>query len=237
MTKNKRKVIALMMAMVMVMASMFAVTTSAFAETDGNVNVKFYVPEKYVDLNFEDQQLNHVGYTPYGTKTDLVSDETVTVYEKSGTVDLSAINTSTVALPDGFHGLYNYDSSVAYLPTAFDVIYNFAVTQKGETTSLYPDTGAAFVYGFDTPSYTEQGVRADGIFVNKLSNNGTETLDTDNMSYWLGYSWGFYAVPGETNFDPLNPDETYKVPVYANNLVAENGYTYYMIYEYSETTW
>ena len=140
-----------------------------------------------------------------------------------------------VSLPNGFTGWYNTTGNV------FDAIYNLAVVQKGETAALYDTTAAndaPFVYGFDTPSYTESGVRADGIFINKLSGNVTNALDTDNTSYWVGYSWSFYAVPASvSSFNPLNPDATYKSELYTNNVNAASGYTYYMIYEYNEQYW
>ena len=47
--KRSRRVIAIMMAMVMTMAMMFAMTTTSFA-TDGSVNVKIQMyGETYID--------------------------------------------------------------------------------------------------------------------------------------------------------------------------------------------
>ena len=223
------------LAIVLALAMVFAMTATAFANTTGTVNVKFYVPEKYADLGETYHNLAHDGYTYYGQRADAMTSANVNVYELAGTVNLANMTAPAVTLPQGFQGLYNTGGNV------FDVIYNFAVTQKGETAALYGTTAAnsaAFVYGFDMPSYTQSGARADGIFINKLSRNVTNTLDTDNTSFRVGYSWSFYAVPANvSNFDPLNPDVTYKSDLYTNNVNAASGYTYYMIYEYNEQTW
>lgn len=236
MKKNFRKVLSVVMILTMV----FAMTATAFADTTGTVNVKFYVPKKYADLKGNYQQLNNTGYTLYGQKADVVTEEAVDVYEYAGTVDLATIAHPSVDLPDGFAGLYNDNGN------AFDAIYNLAVNKKGETVAKYGESGAdsaSFVYGFDMPSYTESGARADGIFINKLSGNGTAALDYNygaaGESYWLGYSWSFYVVPKDAaaTFDPLNPDATYKSDLYQNNVNAADGYTYYMIYEYNEQYW
>ncbi len=232
---KSRKVFAVVMALVMTMSMMFATTVSSFAAT-GNANVKFYVPEKYMDLEGTYQTLGHEGYSLYGQKMDIMAEENVNVYEYAGTVDLSAIKESTVTLPSGFHGLYNNEGDGEYLPTAFDAIYNVAVNQKKEAATQYPTTTGKFVYGFDTPSYTTQGVRADGIFLNKLSGNGTSTMYSDSNTWW-GYSWSFYVVPNNASFDPLNPDATYKSDLYTNNVIADKDHTYYMIYEYNEQYW
>ena len=202
--------------------------------TTGTVNVKFYMPEKYADLNGDYQMLAKGGYTLCGQRADANTGELINVYAYTGTVNLATMIRPAVTLPDGFQGWYNNNGNV------FDAIYNLAVTQKQETAALYNTTAAnnaAFVYRFDTPSYTETGVRADRIFINKLSGNSAVTLDSDNESYWLGYSWNFYAVPSGTTFNPLAPDETYKSEPYTNNVNAAAGYTYYMIYEYNEETW
>ena len=227
--RTMKKGLAIVLALVMV----FAMTATAFANTSGTVNVKFYVPEKYADLGETYHNLAHDGYTYYGQRADAVTSANVNVYELAGTVNLANMTAPAVTLPQGFQGLYNTGGNV------FDVIYNFAVTQKGQTATEYPTTTGDFVYGFDTPSYTETGVRADGIFINKLSGNGTNTLATDNTSFWWGYNWSLYAVPSSAaaSFNPLNPDETYKSKLYTNNVNAVDGYTYYMIYEYNEESW
>lgn len=230
MKKNLKKVLAVVLALTMV----FAMTATAFADTTGTVNVKFYVPEKYADLNGDYQTLAKDGYTLCGQRADAYTGEPINVYAYTGTVNLATMTHPAVTLPDGFQGWYNNNGNV------FDAIYNLAVTQKQETAALYNTTAAnnaAFVYGFDTPSYTETGVRADGIFINKLSGNSAVTLDSDNESFWVGYSWSFYAVPSGTTFNPLAPDETYKSELYTNNVNASAGYAYYMIYEYNEETW
>ena len=230
--KNFKKLLSIVMVLVMV----FAMTATAFADTTGTCNVKFYVPAKYADLTETYHNLQHSGYSVYGQKEDVMTGEEVDVYEYSGTVNLATMSHPAVSLPDGFAGWYNTSGNV------FDAIYNLAVTQKGEAVALYGSTEAAeapFVYGFDTPSYTETGIRADGIFINKLSGNSTTALDTDYETYWVGYSWSFYAVPASAvaTFNPLNPDDTYKSDLYTNNINATNGYTYYMIYEYNEQYW
>lgn len=227
--RTMKKGLAIVLALVMV----FAMTATAFASTSGTVNVKFYVPEKYADLGETYHYLTHDGYTYYGQRADAITSANVNVYELAGTVNLANMTAPAVTLPQGFQGLYNTGGNV------FDVIYNFAVTQKGQTVTEYPITTGDFVYGFDTPSYTETGARADGIFINKLSGNGTNALDTDNATYWVGYNWSFYAVPNSAaaSFNPLNPDETYKSKLYTNNVNAADGYTYYMIYEYNEEYW
>ena len=223
------------LAIVLALAMVFAMTATAFAETTGTVNVKFYVPEKYADLEGNYHNFSHVGYTLYGQKEDPVTGDNIDVYGYVRTANLATMARPAVTLPNGFQGLYNTNGNV------FDAIYDVAVTQKGETAALYGTTAAnsaAFVYGFDMPSYTQSGARADGIFINKLSGNVTNALDTDNTSYWVGYSWSFYAVPTNvSNFDPLNPNVTYKSDLYTNNVNAASGYTYYMIYEYNEQTW
>lgn len=225
--RTMKKGLAIVLALVMV----FAMTATAFANTSGTVNVKFYVPEKYADIGETYHYLAHDGYTYYGQRADAITSANVNVYELAGTVNLANMTAPAVTLPQGFQGLYNTGGNV------FDVIYNFAVTQKGQTVTEYPITTGDFVYGFDTPSYTETGVRADGIFINKLSGNSAVTLDSDNESFWVGYSWSFYAVPSGTTFNPLAPDETYKSELYTNNVNASAGYAYYMIYEYNEETW
>ena len=233
--KNFKKFLSIAMVLVMV----FAMTATAFADTTGTCSVKFYVPAKYADLTETYHNLQHSGYSVYGQKEDVMTGEEVDVYEYSGTVNLATMSHPAVSLPDGFSGLYNTSGNV------FDAIYNLAVTQKQEAAAVYGSTAASsalFVYGFDTPAYTESSARADGIFINKLSGDSTVTLDYSygdvGESYWLGYSWSFYVVPATvTDFDPLNPDETYKSDLYTNNVNATDGYTYYMIYEYNEQTW
>lgn len=232
MKRQMKKGFAIVLALIMV----FAMTATAFADTTGTCSVKFYVPEKYADLTESYHTLGHSGYSVYGQKEDVITGEDVNVYEYAGTVNLATMNHPEVELPNGFAGWYNTTGN------AFDAIYNLAVVQKGEAAALYGSTEATtalFVHGFDTPSYTETGVRADGIFISKLSGNSTTALDTDYETYWAGYSWSFYAVPAsaEETFNPLNPDNTYKSDLYTNNVNAAAGYTYYMIYEYNEQYW
>ncbi len=249
---NKR-VLAVMLALVMV----FAMSASAFADTTGTCTVEFYMPGQFYDImTCETQNTTRTGsYTDSGLDVPIDGSEAgdvegeTNLYKCTGTVNLANITGWSVTPPLGFQGLYNYNTENTYNPTVFDVIYNLAVTQKNETAAAETKVNGVitnpaanqFVYGFDTESYLQNGTPAHGIYISRMSTQQTYTIDElydSETNYWMGYSWSLYAVPAGTTFNPANPDATYKTDLYANNIVATAGYTYYMIYEFNlEEDW
>ena len=209
MKKIQKRLLSLVLAVAMVLSMSMSVFASE-TTSPRTVKVKFFI----------NQECLTTGEVPSGYTT--YSD----AYLESATftVNIDQITGCPVQKPDGFKGLFDIDG-IDYVPTAFDAIYNAAVTQKGETNQ-------DFVYGFDT-QYTKP--HENGIYVQKLSGLGTETLESTD-SYWFGTSWAFYVVPGD-EFDPANPDETYKSDYYPNNVDLQAGKTYYMVYDYSVANW
>lgn len=231
MKKFMRKGFAIVMALTMV----FAMSVSAFADTAGTATMKYYIPTSYTNELTSEVKVPTI--PSYYTDSSVSGMKGV-----SAEVDLSGITGWLVTPPENFQGLYNYDSSVPYIPTVFDVLYAGG-TSKGETAGEDGTANKSMTYGFDTYSYSESGVPMHGIYFGKLSNLSTDTFDSyydpaDGSGYWMGYSWSLYAVPAsETNFNPAAPDATYKTDLYANNIAAADGYTYYMIFEYNEEMW
>ena len=233
--KTAKKLVVLMV----VLAMVFALSTTAFAAGTGTVAVKIYVPEKVYDPALNDYAGGYYNfnlpsyYTDSGLDVwDELSEAYVNLYSCTGNVSLTQIDAWPVSLPTGFNGLYNCGLNDEYIPTAFDVIYNLAVTQKGETPSLYGQTPATpFVYGFDTYS------TPNGVFASSISGIDGYVIYTDYVSYWAGYGWMTYVVPNNTTFNPENPDATYLTSLYSSNIPVYDGYTVYMILDYSEQSW
>ena len=233
-----KKVLGVLLAVMM----LFSLSAPAFA-TGTTATVKVYVPDYFYDFVIDDYiETDHNGYSYAGTRADAYTEEDVDVYSYTCTpVDYSTITNWLVTVPatiTDWHPLYNYSGT--YIPTAFDVIYKSIVTGKGESTSVYPSLSGEFVYGFYSPSGYWNGadfVRADGIFIRQVSDTEEYYIDTYYETYWMGYNWNIYAVPSSAanTFDPLAPDSTYLIPLYSNNIPAQDGYTYYLIYEYAET--
>ncbi len=236
-----KKVLGVLLAVMM----LFSLSAPAFATGD-TATVKLYMPDYFFDYAANDYEgdyvyTNHTGYSYAGTRADAFTEEDVDVYSYTCTaVDYSTITDWLVTVPgtiNDWHPLYNYTGT--YVPTVFDVIYKSVVNGKGEATSVYPVTTNPFVYGFESPAYYWNGstyVRADGIFVRQISDTEEYYIDTDYSTYFVGYNWNVYAVPASAanTFDPLAPDSTYLIDLYPNNVPAQNGYTYYLIYEYVE---
>lgn len=219
MKASLRKFLVVLMALTMVLG----MTSMSFATT-GNCTVKCYIPTSY----YNDIAEETVSPTIPSYFTDLSVSGMKGI---SKTVDLSQITDWTVTPPEGFTGLLNTDPELPYLPTAFDALYT-GYTNAGETSETLE-------YGFDTYAYSETGVPMHGIYFSKLAGLTSDTFDsyydpTDYSGYWLGYAWTLYDVPANTSFDPADPDEQYKTDLYANNIVATAGHTYYMIFEYNE---
>lgn len=207
----KKRLLSLVLAVVMVLSMSMSVFAAGTSRATGTVNVKFYVNSEYASTALAGYTLQGNGY--------LAS----TTYK----VNLSQITQCPVTKPDGFKGLFDFDDeAIPYVPTAFDAFYNAAVTQKGETNN-------DFVYGFDT-QYTKPN--ENGIYIQKLSGLSTETLETGD-NYWLGTSWAFYVIPDGAEFDPANPNETFKSDYYPNNVDLQSGKTYCMIYDLSSEEW
>lgn len=236
-----KKVLGVLLAVMM----LFSLSAPAFA-TGTTATVKIYMPDYYFNYAANDYEgdyvfTNHDGYTYAGIRADVFTEEDVDVYSYTcAAVDYSTITDWLVSIPSeitDWHPLYNYSGT--YIPTVFDVIYKSVVNGKGEATSIYPDTTYPFVYGFESPAYAQSGgtyIRADGIFVRQISSTEEDCFETDYSTYWVGYGWMVYAVPASAanTFDPLAPDTTYLIDSYANNVSAQDGYTYYVIFEYAE---
>ena len=238
-TKKNSKILALLLALAMV----FVMSVPAFAST-GNCTVKFYVPTQYMDEygggtgnveivtptlpdSYTNSQYSNSYVHPDGIAVN------GTLKTKTADINLGEINGWLVTPPEGFHGLYNYNPNETYIPTVFDAIYK-AGTITGETAT-------SLTYGFDTYAVSTSGVPMHGIYFNTISGLGNDQFDTyydptDNSGYWIGYSWNLYVVPENVSFNPAagQHDDTYKSDLYANNVAASAGYTYYMIYEYTE---
>jgi len=234
-----KKVLGVLLAVMM----LFSLSAPAFA-TGTTATVKIYMPNYYFNYAANDYEgdyiyTNHTGYSYAGTRADVFTGEDVDVYSYTcAAVDYSTITDWLVTVPgtiNDWHPLYNYSGT--YVPTVFDVIYKSVVNGKGEATSIYPDTTYPFVYGFDSPAVIPNTtIRADGIFARQISSTEENCFETDYYSYWIGYGWMIYAVPSSAanTFDPLAPDTTYLIDLYANNVPAQDGYTYYVIFEYAE---
>lgn len=234
-----KKVLSVLLA-VMLLAALAA---PAFA-TGTTATVKLYMPEYYFNPSLNDWEGDyvdtyHTDYTYAGTRADAYTYEDVDIYSYTCTaVDYSTITDWLISIPaeiTDWHPLYNYSGD--YIPTVFDVIFKSVVNGKGEATSIYPSVTNPFVYGFDSPAVISNTLtRADGIFIRQISSTEEDCFDTDYTTYWIGYGWRIYAVPASAanTFDPLDPDPTYLIPLYANNVPAQDGYTYYVIFEYAE---
>lgn len=222
---------------------LFSLSAPAFA-TGSTATVKIYVPDYFFDFVANDYEgeyvyTNHDGYTYAGTRADAFTEEDVDVYSYTCTaVDYSTVTDWLVSIPvtiPDWHPFLNYSGT--YIPTVFDVIYKSVVDGKGESTSVYTDLTGEFVYGFNSPDYfvnSNPPIRADGIFIRQISETEEYYIDTDYVSYLIGYNWNVYAVPANTSFNPLAPNPTYLIEEYTNNRAAQDGYTYYLIYEYVE---
>jgi hypothetical protein len=208
--KTAKKLTALLFVVLLI----FSMSMTAFATT-GAVSVKFYIPEV-------DEITIPTGYTYAGIDLDSVG-----WYYFGNTVDLSDINGCPVAVPENFSG--QTFPGPGYVDTVFDVLYNSAVTKKHETV------GTDFVYGFDMAN------TPNGIYIDKLSGISTITISSTydpatGHGSWAGYAWNLYAVPSGATFNALSHDATYRTTLYANNIAAVSGYTYYMIFEYGSMT-
>ncbi len=226
MKNNKflRKALVVTMALVMV----FAMSATAFAAT-GTATVKFCAP----GVMFDGSGYTYPEYYEY--------DGNIGWSTYSLPIDLSTITglDSEITLPAGFTGQYNNDPTAEYVPTAFDLFYKAIITaDESRAPEGSPDAAnCLFNYGFDMVN------SPNGIYMSKITGLSTfqEVYDPSPVvgsSFWSGYSWSFYVVPDTvTDFDITAPDEAYKSWFYANNVAAQDGYTYYMIYEYNEVTW
>lgn len=223
-----KKFIKKLFIVAMALTMVFAMSATSFAAT-GTATVKFCAPGGMYDGS---------GYT---YPSYYVFDDTIGWSTYALPIDLSTITglDSEITLPAGFAGQYNNDPTAEYVPTAFDLFYK-AIKTAGESRASEGSPNAAnclFNYGFDTFN------TPNGIYMSKIVGLATDEIQSQYSSvpggsYWSGYSWSFYAVPDTvTDFDITDPDEAYKSWFYANNVAAQNGYTYYMIYEYNEVTW
>lgn len=204
--KTAKKLVVLMV----VLAMVFALSTTAFAAT-GTVTVVFEMPDSYVDVNGVTQSIAPLEFT---TTQNYSHDTTNHKYIYT----LSNVNLSSVGVASG---QYAPDT-----PTLFDVIYYAAVTIRQEN-----NTG--FVYGYDSSPWTGN----PGYYITMLSGLSTIEIDSDydpntGSGYWKGYSWALYCVNGTGA-----PTSSDMVNVYASNIAAANGQTIYMVFQYSNQVW
>ena len=207
--KTVKKITALLF----VLTLLFTLSATAFATT-GTASVQFYVPAGVVTI-------------PSGYSYAGLDSNNTPWFSYSNTANLTAITSCPVTVPSGFQGAVL--PGTGYVDTVFDALYYVAVTVKGESV------GSEFIYGFDTYN------TPNGIYIDTLSGIGTITVSsTYNPSTghgsWAGYSWNMYVVPSGASFNPLNPNTAYLASLYANNIAAAKGETYYMILEFSSYT-
>lgn len=214
--KTAKKLVVLMV----VLAMVFALSTTAFADTSGTVTVTFLVPKSYT---LPGQTTPTVfpqpdDYTANGSFSDYYE------YTISG-LDLSDVSSFT----------NGNDLNV------FDVIYEVAVNQKEESEAELNDAtnSTEFVYHYDAnPAYGNPGWVID-----RLSGLETDEVQATNNS-WAGFYWSVYGVPSGITYNVTNPTyvpEThsflYQLGGYTSNVEAESGYTYYMVYVYEAMSW
>ena len=159
MTKNKRKVIALMMAMVMVMASMFAVTGTTFAGTDENITVT---------VEFASDSI-------YECKTvtlDANSGHLYTIPENPGTAVITA-NTPTI-MDATFDALGQIGSTEDFI-TGWDTVDPrggmYITAMLGAQTETAADSSATVWRGYAW-KYLVNGVESDLYATNVALQNG-----------------------------------------------------------------
>ena len=233
--KNFKKFLSIAMVLVMV----FAMTATAFADTTGTCNVKFYAPNSFYD----DIQ----GETVQVDTSEFTYDATTGLYAKSyDNASLSGITGYAVALPSGFVGYLNPDLTLPYIPSLFDVMYR----EIGSSNICRVDSSVQTEnkdsyhtwYGVDMSAYSTSGVAMHGLYFSKLFDISTYSIDSmydvdEGYGYWYGYSWSLYDVPANASFDPANPTASYKSDMYPSNLQATAGHTYYWIYELNSEEW
>ncbi len=199
-------------ALLIVLTLLFTLSATAFA-TAGTAFVKFYIPNGVVSIPSD--------YSIAGVDASYKL-----WYSHNDSVNMTNITGCTVTLPSGFQGatLPSPTDGTTYAVTVFDVLYMGGTAAQG-----------TFSYGFDTYN------SPNGIYVDTLSGIGTITQSSSydpNTGHgsWSGYSWNLYVVPAGATFNPLNHDSTYLASLYANNIAAIAGATYYMILEFSSYT-
>lgn len=220
--KTAKKLVVL----VVVLAMFFALGITANADTSGYVNVTFLVPMSYT-LPGSSTPVYISQPSGYSISTTF-----------SGYYEYTVSNFNLASLTNPFTG--GNDLNV------FDVFFS-VVTAKGESiaprASAMPTT--QFVYFYDT----DPNHGPDGYVIDRLSGLGTDEAGSNysqvpGASWWAGLYWSSYGVPSGVTYDVTHPvpipggySNYYQLTSYTSNTEAEAGYTYYMVYEYSEVFW
>lgn len=196
MTKNKRKVIALVMAMAMVMVSMFAMTTSVFAGTDDTITVTVKFDTRSYDLHAAMKTVDN----------NLVSNSPVVAYEKvtvpKGSSALDAVE--KVASEHGF----------AVETKSFGDA-NVAITDIGKVGEHYLTT-AQMENSFIRLGIGENAYNVSGWVYGITPENSTEYFPYDYMNaYTLSDGMVIsmhYSVTGPYDYNTSNWTVDYSNP-------------------------
>ena len=206
--KTAKKLVVLMV----VLAMVFALSTTAFAASvaNGTVDVTLLVPKSYVHpqtgitVNIPKPDVNYISSTAHPGYWEYTETE---------------IPLSTVS------HFNNHTGSTTVFDVLFEVITD--TNYKGESFAEegYETTSTQFVYGYDSNPWSGN----PGWYITRLSGLETDEIasyysETIGNSYWAGLSWAMYC-----NSTLLNG--------YASNVTAAAGNTYSMIYEYSYQIW
>lgn len=206
--KTAKKLVVLMV----VLAMVFALNVPAFATGEtGYANVKFVVPKNYSIVNTDPPVINISGQN---NKPRAYS-ETTTYYYAEATGVQIVLGTTTM----------------------YDLVFSLANT-RGEPDTNPPE----FVSGYDSDPWDGD----PGWYITKLSGLGTDPkaynyTGTVGQSYWAGLGWMAYEVPNTvvngTGFDPTSISSAYMCDGYTSNVNAQDGFTYFMVYEGSLQIW
>ena len=195
--------------LMVVLAMVFAMSTTAFAAT-GTANVKFIVPKSYSLTNTNP----YVSISGTNNKPRAYSETTSYYYAEATGVQI-VLGTTTM----------------------YNLVFGLA-DSRGEPNTNPPE----FVSGFDSNPWDGD----PGWYITKLSGLGTDPKaynysNVVGQSYWAGLGWMAYEVPNTvvnaTGFDPTNISSAYLCDGYTSNIYAQDGFTYFMVYEASLQVW